>query len=283
MAGSLEQLHDTATRSDADGPGPVARFRSPGGLVVDGSGNVYVADTRNHTIRRIGTDNVVSTVGGVARVSGARDGPNSTFSFPAGLGMDSAGNLYVIDGWSDQPLTANFFWTSVRRVAPDGVVSTVLLRQLPDVINGPSIAVDAAGSFWLTTGGVIRRIDPSGVSANVTAPEVARLNGSLAVDKAATVYLGYQNTIRKRVPGQAEVVLAGSASAGYADGIGSAARFDFHQPSGANGIMTVMTSMVVDSSGNLYVADTNNFVIRKVTPDGVVSTVAGQPGGKSVV
>lgn len=277
VAGSLAELTDRTIQSDVDGPGPTARFNSPGGLAVDRNGIVYVADTRNHTIRKIWTDNMVTTFAGGARVAGASDGFNNSFSHPAGMSIDGAGNLYVTDGWSAEPLNANYlWWTRVRRISPLGEVATPLMVGNPQAILGPGIAADSSGNFYLTTGGVIRKFNPAGVPNNITAPEVYRSNSSIAVDKAGAVYFGHENTVRKIVPGQAEVVLAGSATPGYAEGAGTAARFNFHQPTASFGIIPVHTSIVVDSTGNLYLSDTNNFVIRRITPEGIVSTIAVQ-------
>lgn len=110
LAGSLDQT------GSADGIGTAARFNWLAGVALDASGNVYVTDIRNHTIRRITSTGVVTTLAGHAGEAGAADGPGDAarFSFPAGLAIDKQGNVYVAD-------SANH---TVRKITPQGVVST---------------------------------------------------------------------------------------------------------------------------------------------------------------
>lgn len=280
VAGALD-VNAPASFGTAVGAAADARFRDLGGIAVDGAGSVYVADTGNHAIRRIAGGQVTTLAGaGVPSGSGASDGKPGLFSYPAGLDIDTEGNLYVTDGFSNVPFNINWNWTSVRKVTADGVVSTFPLsaNNFPNSVDGPAIAVVPAGGVLLNLNNVIRRVKPDGAVVNVTAPEAGRVISSLAVDKAGVVYFGYRNTIRKIVPGQPELVLAGSATAGVEDGRGDQAHFDFETyPYSQNGFR-LRTSMVVDSTGNLYVADSNNYLVRKVAPDGTVTTVAGRVG-----
>ena len=118
---------------------------------------------------------------------------------------------------------------------------------------------------------------PDGTVVNVTAPEVRRTIDSIAVDGRGNVYFGHDNMVKKIAPGQAEVLLAGSAVAGSADGSGDQARFNFGSNRGST-FPLLETSLAVDSAGNVYVADNGNHTIRKISPAGVVTTVAGQAG-----
>ena len=221
-----------------DGSGENARFRGPQGVAVDAAGNVYVADTGNHTIRKVTSAGVTSTLAGSAGNAGSDDGngPNARFTFPTGVAVDSAGNVYVADqGTAAAGFTGG---RTIRKVTPGGVVSTF------------------AGSP-----GNLGSNDGSGSSARFYFPS------AVALDAAGNVYvadLGNQN-IRKVTPAGTVSTLAGSANEfpGSEDGSGSVARFRF--PSG----------VAVDASGNVYVADSGNNTLRKVTPDGVVSTLAG--------
>ncbi len=214
----------------ADGTGSAARFFLPYGVAVDSVGNVYVADTFNDTVRKITPAGVVSTLAGSPGVVGFADGTGSAahLSYPSGVAVDSADNVYVADSRNN----------TIRKITPAGVVST---------LAGQGITGSADG-----TGRAAQFSYPSGV----------------AVDSADNVYVAdtSNNTIRKITPAGVVSTLAGSPGVvGSADGTGNAARF--YQPSG----------VAVDSAGNIYVADTGNHTIRKITPAGV-STLAGVVG-----
>ena len=273
----------------ADGTGSAAQFASPSGLTADGSGNIYVADAGNCTIRKITPAAVVTTVAG----SGAdhsnltRDGPAilARFNGPMGVAVDSAGNLFVAD-------TSN---SEIRFITPAGVVSTIAglpgNRGLEDgtgtgaALNEPEgVAVDSSGVAYVadTFNNAVRKVTSSGIvttlagtassrgSADGTGAS-ARFNSprGTAVDSAGNVYVAdvSNDTIRMITPAGVVTTLAGyPGTAGSADGTGSAARF-----SGPTGV-------AVDSAGNVYVTDAANDEIRMVTPAGVVTTLAGAAG-----
>jgi len=281
LAGSATQL------GSDDGAGTVARFRSPAGVGIDAAGNVYVADQDNSLVRKITAAGSVTTLAGAVGQVGAADGPGAIarFSFPAGVATDAAGDLYVAD--SNNRI--------VRRITSSGAVTT--LAGAPGVsgeLDGTGtaarfsfpagIAVDAAGTVYLAdeSNHSIRKISPAGAVTTFagssgtpgsadgtgTAAQFSFPNG-VAIDGAGTLYVADQgnHTIRKVTADGVVTTLAGSPGAlGSADGVGSAARFRF--PAG----------VVVDSAGTLYVADGNNHTIRKVTPGGAVTTLAGAAG-----
>jgi sugar lactone lactonase YvrE len=215
-----------------DGVGSAARFYSPSAIATDSAGNVYVADEASQLIRKVSAAGVVKTLAGMAMSAGSADGTNSTarFNHPAGIAVDGSGTIYVADRYSH----------TIRKVTPAGVVTTLAgLAANPGNVDG--------------TGSAARFYYPMG----------------LAVDSAKNVYVadGDNSTIRKITPTGVVTTLAGSTNYGSADGVGSAAQFDF--PS----------SVAVDSAGNVYVADQYNNTIRKVTPGGAVTTLAGLAGG----
>jgi sugar lactone lactonase YvrE len=242
--GSVTTLAGLAGNSGStDGTGSDARFNSPSGVTVDGAGNVYVADTMNNTLRKVTASGVVSTLAGSPGIAGSVDGTGSAALFhgPQGLAIDSSRNLYVAD-------TNN---QTIRKVVPStGVVTTVAgLAGNPGSADGmvdlarfnyPSgIAVDGNGNLYVadTDNHTIRLISVLGLIASPLG-----LPGSTVVSTLAGL----------------------SGNSGGADGTGSTARFN--SPS----------DLAVDSSGNLYVADTENFTIREVlSPSGAVSTLAG--------
>jgi sugar lactone lactonase YvrE len=272
----------------ADGTGAAARFSRPSGLALDPAGNLYVADTFNYAIRKITPAGVVSTLAGKAGVLGSADGTgvNARFNALEGLAIDGANNLYAADPQNQ----------TVRRITLAAVVTTLAGSAGSagsDDGSGaaarfkyPSgIAATAAGSVYVTEEGnhTVRAITPAGVvstvagSAFVTGSAdgvgaAARFWSPLGatIDAAGTVYVADSNnrTIRAITPAGVTTTLAGAAGTAPAntDGIGSAARFFF--PKG----------LAVDSTGNVYVSDYQAHVIRKITPAGVVSTLAGTAG-----
>jgi sugar lactone lactonase YvrE/predicted esterase len=215
-----------------DGAGNAALFNQPGGVAVDGAGNVYVADTGNATIRTISPSGAVATLAGSPASRGYQDGAGAaaSFSAPAGVAVDGAGNVYVADTFN----------ATIRKITPAGMVSTF-------------------------AGAALSRGDADGTGT------AARFNhpGGVAVDAAGNLYVAdtYNHTIRKITPTSVVTTLAGSAGiSGATDLTGRSALFN--QPCG----------VTVDPAGNVYVADTGNGTIRRVTPGGAVSTVAGAAG-----
>ena len=273
-----------------DGTGAAARFDHPYGVAVDGNGNVYVADTMNHTIRKVTPAGVVSTFAGTAAVAGTTDGTGAAARFygPQGVAVDGNGNVYVADTGND----------TIRKVTPAAVVSTLAgSPRVPGSADGTggaarfnfpaSVAADGSGNVYVadTNNQTIRKVTPAAVVSTLagTAGVLGDYDGTgaaasftfplgVAVDGAGNVYVADSgnNTIRKVTPAGVVTTLAGRAPIeGWRDGTGDGARFD--SPLG----------VAADGSGNVYVADGMNHAIRKVTPAGVVSTLAGSAPGSA--
>ncbi len=271
----------------ADGLGTAAQFYNARGVAVDKDGNAYVGDTSNHTIRKITPAGVVSTLAGLAGNPGSTDGTGSLarFSSPWGVAVDATGNVYVAD---------KFNYT-LRKITPAGVVTTLAgLAGNPGSADGTGaaaqffaplgVAVDTAGNVYVADNNnhTIRKITPAGEvttlaglagtwgSADGTGTSAKfKYPSAVAVDTGGYVYVADQSnyTIRMITPGGVVSTLAGLAGTpGSADGTGTAARFN--TPWG----------VAVDAGGNVYVADVNNYSIRKVTSAGVVTTVVGRVG-----
>ena len=222
----------TVTRLAGDGApgllddlGPQARFADPFGVAVDRTGNVYVSDAgRNNRIRQITPEGMVKTLAGSAE--GFADGPAlaAAFNSPSGLAIDRAGNLYVADTGNNR----------IRKVTPDGVVTTIAGDGTAGYRDGPALTAQFNG--------------PCGV----------------AVDRHGNVYVAdtYNDRIRQITTDHQVKTLAGGGQPGYQDGPASAALFD------------TPCAVAVSASGELFIADTGNNRIRRLTPRGEVTTCA---------
>lgn len=277
-----------------DGAAASARFNIPDSVALDGAGNVYVSDYNNHTVRRIAAG-AVSTFAGVPGVSSRTSGaPANSLDFPSGLISDSAGSLDVVESWG----------VSLRRIAPSGVLGVSRSTGAPQrkrlaggapIVTRGSVARDAAGNYYITdnVNNTVYRMDAAGgasLLAGLVPPDpqtnaggtadgagsAARFQqpNGIAVDAAGTIYIADSgnNTIRRMTAAGVVSTWAGLAgTAGDADGPVAAARFN--NPVG----------LAFDAAGNLYVTDQDNSLVRKITPAGMVSTIAGQRGKFGVI
>ncbi|MES2697366.1 MAG: hypothetical protein V4773_28125, partial [Verrucomicrobiota bacterium] len=260
------------TTGNVDATGAAARFNDPVGIAVDGLGNLYLTEMNNEGVRRITPAGVVSTftangqdalglafdnsgnivsanhgrhvigrfsatgawtqLAGQSHVAGAANGTGAgaTFNGPHGIVRDSAGNYYVSDSINH----------TIRKIAPGWVVTTLA--------GSPGLTGSANG-----TGAAARFNSPTGI----------------AVDGSGNLYVAeYDNhTVRKITPAGVVTTFAGVAGvSGSDDGSGAGARF-WHP-----------IALAVDASGNVFVGELGSPTIRKITPAGVVTTIAGQPG-----
>ncbi len=241
----------------------VAQFNDPFDVAVRGDGKLLVPDYFNDALRLVAPAGVTTFAGGQ---KGSADGVGNAarFNVPKGVVLDSAGNAYVTDIGN----------CAVRKVSPDAVVSTLPTKG----ICPERIAIDALGHLFVTADTPqIWRLDAVGtlsLLAGSPVPGYADGKGSsaqfktpigIACDAQGNVYVGDEgdNRIRRITPAGDVTTLAGSGDPGFIDGIGVVARFN-----GPDGLAT-------DTQGNLYVADVFNHSIRRVSPDGVVTTIAG--------
>ncbi|WP_285577361.1 immunoglobulin domain-containing protein [Geothrix limicola] len=264
-----------------DGLGGLARFNTPGGLALDPAGNLLVADTGNHTIRRIAPDGTVTTVAGTAGAPGSADGLGAAARFyaPSGLAVNATGQVYIADSLNH----------TVRLMATDGTVSTYAgLAGLPGQTDGArasaqfnqpnGLALAADGTLYIADFGnsVIRAISPGGTTSLFSGKYNNRgyLDGSattamfsqpvgLALDAASgTLYVAdsSNHAIRKVSATGTVSLLAGSGTLGNQDGQGSA------------GLFNLPCGLAVTPGGSLAIADTDNHLLRNVTSAGLVST-----------
>jgi hypothetical protein len=213
-----------------DGNATTAKFNGLTSVVSDKDGIVFVVDNKNHSIRKITPDGIVTTIAGDG-FAGSKDGigNNANFNSPVGIALGKDGNLYVADNQNH----------SIRQITPDGIVSTFAGTGAPGYKDGAAKEAQFK--------------NPMGIA--------------IAAD--GTIYISeYKNLrIRKISPVGTVSTLAGSGEIGKADGTGIAASF--------NG----PTGLSVGPSGNIYVADESNHLIRKITPAGEVTTIAGSIKG----
>ena len=268
------------TQGFRDGSGTSAQFNKPTGVAVDASGNVYVADSSNHRIRKISPEGLVSTFAGGTQ--GFRDGSGTSAQFdkPTGVAVDASGNMYVADLVNDR----------IRKITPEGLVSTLAgsTEGFRDGVgtsaqfNGPTgVGVDASDNVYVADYGNnrIRKITDEGLVSTFAGSTEGFRNGvgtsaqfngptGVGVDASGNVYVADSdnNLIRKITPEGLVNTLAGSIW-GFRDGSGTSAEFNYP------------TGVAVDAAGNLYVADESNHRIRKITPEGLVSTLAGSTKG----
>ncbi len=273
----------------ADGPANSARFNLPIAVAVDSAGNLLVSDNNNSAIRKV-VGGSVTTLAGNGR--GKEDGAGSAarFNLPLGLTVDPSGIVYVADGSN----------RTIRKVTPAGVVTTFAGNAGPageetGLIGSDNgygsaarfgtpwgIVMDPVGNLYVADklNHTIREITPDGgvLTLYGTPGHAGSQDGAaglfdgpsgLAMDQAGNLFVSdeTQHTVRKITPAGVVSTLAGKpGERGSADGVGSAARFN--QPLG----------LAADQQGNVYVADSKNNTIRRITAAGVVTTLGGLPG-----
>ncbi|ARV44886.1 hypothetical protein BCV50_07530 [Bacillus subtilis] len=215
------------------GPATQAQLRAPRDMAVGSDGSLYIADTENERIRRVGPDGIITTVAGTGVQGFSGDGGPATqaqLGSPRGVAVGSDGSLYIVDAGN----------VRIRRVGPDGIITTVAGTGVSGFSGDGGPATQAQLSF-----------PPGGVAVGS--------DGSLFI--ADTL----NNRIRRVGPDGIITTVAGTGDFGFSGDGGPAAQATLRIPGDVS----------VGSDGSLYIADSQNVRIRRVGPDGIINTVAG--------
>jgi sugar lactone lactonase YvrE len=281
----------TAGYAGDGGLATVANLNQPWGITVDGGGNLYIADVTNSRIRKVNPAGTITTVGGNGSATYSGDGGPATAAGISvkGVAVDGSGNIYFTD------IMAN----RIRKISSSGIVSTIAgngtigysgdggLAATAQLHFPTSIAVDASGNVYFTDDAnhCVRKISTSGILSTIAGSGTSGFSGDggsatlaklsspsgVAVDGSGNIYIAdYSNyRVRKVTPAGIITTCAGNGGSGDLGDGGLATTAE----------MNYVYGIAVDGSGNLYIADADHNVIRKVNTSGIITTVAGSAMG----
>jgi uncharacterized protein (TIGR03437 family) len=268
------------------GPAVSAGIRNPGGIFVDGAGNLFIADSINYRVRQVTPAGIIHTIAGNGQYGFGGDGGLATLAllnYPVGMTLDASGNLLIADFANDR----------VRSVSPKGIITTIAgggpsgIVQVGD--GGPAtaafvrrpqrLAYDRAGNLYVTDNtSRIRKISVSGTITTVAGNGVAGFSGdngpatsaslngpqAVAVDAAGNIYIGETGRVRRVSTSGIITTIAGTGICSYPDHAVSALAANM-----------CPSDLKFDLNGNLLIAEGQGFKIRRLNPDGTLSVVAG--------
>ncbi len=268
------------------GPAANAQLNYATGVAVDGSGNLFIADTDNNRIRKVSTSGIINTVAGSGAPGYSGDGGAATSAqlyYPSGVAVDGSGNLFIAD-------TSN---SRIRKVSTSGIINTVSGNGTPgysgdggaatsaQLATPAGVAVDGSGNLFIAdeSNNRIRKVSTSGIVTTVAGTGTADFSGDggaatsaqlfypkgVAVDGSGNLFIVDTYIIRIVSTNGTITTVAGNDTVGFSgdDQGGTSAQLSY--PKG----------VAVDGSGNLFVADSGNRRIRKVSTSGIITTVAG--------
>ena len=267
-----------------------AEFSSPNGVALDAKGNLYVADTANHCIRMVSANGSnITTVAGTGGTAGSTgDGAAATAALlylPGGIAFDPSGNLYIADTGNHviRKISGGNITTVAGMIGQPGYGGDLGQATSANLASPTAVAFDAAGNYYIadtgsnlirwvniTTGIINTYVGASGGSTG-TAGKLLSPNG-LAFDATGVgaLYIadsGHQSVDKFVLPSVFSL-FAGNQNAGFSGDGGPAISAKLNKPTG----------IAIDAAGNMYVADSNNSRIRKITRDGIINTIAGKGG-----
>jgi NHL repeat len=288
--GSISTVAGTGSQgySGDGGAATSAQLSDPIGVAVDKAGNFYIAEATNHRIRKVDTNGIITTVAGNGSSGYSGDGGAATsaqINWPYDVAVDGAGNLFIADSSNQR----------IRKVNTNGMITTVAGNGYwgysgdggaafsAQLCYPRGVALDSGGNLFIadSLNYCVRKVDTMGIITTVAgngslgysgdggAATSAQLNVPfrVAVDTAGNLFIGERNNhrIRKVDTNGIITTVAGNGSPGYSGDGGAATSAQLYHPKG----------VVVDTAGNLFIADRDNHRIRKVDASGIITTMAG--------
>ena len=261
-------------------------LNSPSGLAIDQNGVMYIAQLQDGRIRRVGTDGIITTIAGASGRGVSGDGGPATAAMlnaPTGLALDSAGDLYISDNYRIREITTNGIIHTVTGSGTPNFTGDQGPASLATISPPTGVATDASGDVYIADSANfrVRKIDSSGIittyagSGNLgfagdggqARDAVLNTPWGIVVDPAGNVLFSDagNHRVRKIAPNGVITTIAGGSAPGFAGDGGPATQALLNGPLG----------LALDPAGNLYVADSQNRRVRKIDPDGIITTVAG--------
>lgn len=251
-----------------------ARLNNPLGLAIDKAGNLFFADSLNHRIRKVSPDGIITTVAGGGSSDLRGGGPATSVALdadyystdqyiPRNVAVDGAGNLFILHGYV------------VFKVSPNGIIARVagFDHLLPSLEPLGGLAVDSAGNLLISARGygvylgmgIIVKVSPDGIMSTFAHGNF----GPFAVDSVGNIFTVGGTVVIKVSPGGTVTTVAGSSSlnAGGFSGDGG--------PATSALLGYNLSGVAVDKAGNLFIADPFNLRVRRISPGGIITTVAG--------
>ncbi len=255
------------------GPATQAELSFPTALALSSNGDLYIADSGNNRIRMVSPSGVITTVAGTGVAGFSGDGgpaPQAELSFPTAIALSSTGALLIADGGNRR----------VREVSPTGTITTVAGNGTLGLSGdgGPATQAGLSEPLGVAAGpggiyvadawnDVVRRILPSGVIETVAgAADGLQFPVAVALNAAGDIFVAdWSNRVIEVTPSGAARTVAGTGVAGFSGDGGPAVKAELDRPSG----------LAVAPNGDLYIADSGNNRIRMVSPNGIITTIAG--------
>jgi uncharacterized protein (TIGR03437 family) len=264
----------TAGFSGDSGAPTSAELDLPLGLAFDSSGNLYIADSFNERVRKISGGDITTVAGnGTQGYTGDKAAATSAEMFsPSAVAFDSSGNLYIADTEnhvvrevSTSGTITTFAGNNIGGYSGDGGAATSAQLEFPT-----AVAVDSSGNVYIADSGneVIRKVSGGNISTLTGSTPGQFLNHPVSVllDSSGNLYISDQSAYRiMKYSNGTLTAFAGNGNIGFSGDNGPAIDAALDEPSG----------IALDSSGYLYICDTDNNKIRKVSPGGIITTIAG--------